>query len=68
MPRRGERCCAVVVLAPGESAITLADLAQHCIESGLAKQKIPEQIETIDLLPRNAMGKILKQDLRKAFA
>jgi acyl-CoA synthetase (AMP-forming)/AMP-acid ligase II len=65
--KTGERCCAVVVLAPGESAITLADLAQHCVDNGLAKQKIPEQIETIDLLPRNAMGKILKQELRARY-
>jgi acyl-CoA synthetase (AMP-forming)/AMP-acid ligase II len=65
--KTGERCCAVVVLAPGASALTLADLAQHCVENGLAKQKIPEQVEIVDVLPRNAMGKILKQELRARY-
>jgi len=65
--RTGERCCAVIVLADGAPTLTLADLAQHCAANGLAKQKVPEQIEFIDVLPRNAMGKILKQELRARY-
>ena len=65
--RTGERCCAVVVLAAGESTLTIPDLAQFCADNGLAKQKVPEQIELVDVLPRNAMGKILKQDLRTRY-
>jgi acyl-CoA synthetase (AMP-forming)/AMP-acid ligase II len=57
----------VVVLADGAPPLTLVDLAQHCAENGLAKQKVPEQIEFVDVLPRNAMGKILKQDLRTRY-
>jgi acyl-CoA synthetase (AMP-forming)/AMP-acid ligase II len=63
-PRTGERCCAVVVLAPEVEGLTLADLGAHCRASGLATQKIPEQIEIVTELPRNATGKILKHVLR----
>ena len=30
-------------------------------------QKIPEQLELIDALPRNAAGKMQKQELRRRF-
>ena len=66
-PKTGERCCAIVVLGEGAEKLTLADLAEFCGANGLAKQKVPEQIEFVDALPRNAMGKILKQDLRKQY-
>jgi acyl-CoA synthetase (AMP-forming)/AMP-acid ligase II len=66
-PRTGERACAVVVLADGVSELTLAELIEHCREQELANQKIPERIEIVTELPRNPMGKILKQELRKQF-
>jgi cyclohexanecarboxylate-CoA ligase len=65
--RTGERCCAVIVLAPRALRPTLADLVGHCRASGLAVQKAPEQLEFIDVMPRNSMGKILKHDLRATF-
>jgi acyl-CoA synthetase (AMP-forming)/AMP-acid ligase II len=65
--RTGERACALVVLAPGADPLTIADLADHCIARGLAKQKIPEQLEIIAELPRNPMGKVLKHELRAGF-
>jgi acyl-CoA synthetase (AMP-forming)/AMP-acid ligase II len=61
--RTGERVCAVVVPEP-EHTITLAVLAEHCDGEGLARQKWPEQLQLVDVVPRNAMGKILKQQLR----
>jgi acyl-CoA synthetase (AMP-forming)/AMP-acid ligase II len=64
-PRTGERCCAVVVLADGAAPITLPELAVHCKEHGLASYKIPEQFQVRDALPRNAMGKVLKHELRR---
>ena len=30
-------------------------------------QKIPEQLEIVDVIPRNPTGKILKNDLRKTY-
>lgn len=62
-PVKGELVCAVVVLRPG-GRVALADLVEHCRASGLARQKTPEAMEIVDELPRNSMGKILKQELR----
>jgi acyl-CoA synthetase (AMP-forming)/AMP-acid ligase II len=67
-PRTGERACAVVKLADGVTTLSLADLAEHCLELGLAKQKVPEQLEIVDEVPRNAMGKIQKPELRKRYS
>jgi cyclohexanecarboxylate-CoA ligase len=61
--RTGERVVAVVVLQEGNH-VELHDLRDHCRGEGLALQKCPEQLEIVDALPRNAMGKVLKQDLR----
>jgi acyl-CoA synthetase (AMP-forming)/AMP-acid ligase II len=63
---RGELCCAVVVLAAGES-LTLDALGEHCAALGLARQKVPERLEVVDELPRNATGKVLKPDLVQRF-
>jgi acyl-CoA synthetase (AMP-forming)/AMP-acid ligase II len=63
----GERVCAVVTLHPGR-AITLADLTRYCVEAGVMRQKIPEQLEIVESLPRNATGKVLKHELRTRFA
>ena len=67
-PDTGERACAIVVLAPGYESLTIPELAEHCQADGLAKQKIPEQLEIVDELPRNPMGKVLKHVLRKQLA
>jgi acyl-CoA synthetase (AMP-forming)/AMP-acid ligase II len=63
-PVSGERACAIVVLAPGYETLTIPELAAHCQAKGLAKQKIPEQLELVSELPRNPMGKVLKHVLR----
>jgi non-ribosomal peptide synthetase component E (peptide arylation enzyme) len=63
----GERCCAVVVMRDGAPRPTLADLADFCRAAGLAVQKIPEQLELVDALPRNASGKVLKYELQDQF-
>jgi acyl-CoA synthetase (AMP-forming)/AMP-acid ligase II len=65
--RTGERVCAVVVAEPG-CTVTLPQLAEHCRGQGMARQKCPEQVELVDVLPRNAMGKVRVQELRDRFA
>ncbi len=65
--RTGERCCAVAVAKPGAEP-ELADLARFCADAGLARQKLPEQLELVDALPRNASGKVLKHELRRRFS
>ena len=37
-------------------------------EKGLMIQKVPEQLERVDAVPRNPTGKILKHELRERFA
>ncbi len=62
--RRGERCCAVVVPADPARPPTLVDLTGFLRSKGLMFQKMPEQLETMSSLPRNAGGKVDKQTLR----
>ena len=57
----------MVVLKPGDVQVSLADLAEFCRGRGLANQKIPERIEIVDALPRNALGKVLKRELRATY-
>ncbi len=62
----GERVCAVVVPVAGEP-ITLDALNAHLREARIASYKLPERLEIRETLPRNALGKILKRDLRAAM-
>ena len=66
-PRTVERVCAVVVAAPG-ATIALDDVVAHCRGEGMTPFKIPERVEVVDAIPRNSMGKILKNELRARFA
>jgi cyclohexanecarboxylate-CoA ligase len=62
-PRTGEHVCACVVLREG-ATLDVAGLAAHCLDRGLAKMKLPEQVVVVDSIARNPMGKILKDQLR----
>lgn len=66
--RSGERACAVVVTAPGETPVTLDELCTFAREAGLMIQKLPEQLELVEVLPRNPTGKVLKHELRARFS
>ena len=65
---RGELCCAVVVLADGLDVLGLEDVADHCREQRLSRQKTPERLEIVEALPRSSTGKVLKQDLVARYA
>jgi cyclohexanecarboxylate-CoA ligase len=65
---RGEMVCAVVTLADAADPITLAEIAASMTEAGAMRQKIPERLEIIDAMPRNATGKIVKNDLRARYS
>ena len=66
-PQSGERVCACVVLKASAEALTLAEVRAFMIERGVMRQKIPEQLELLDELPRNATGKVRKDVLRTRF-
>lgn len=68
-PERGERVCAVVERAAGEADLELDDMVAHLRSAGLMLQKIPEQLEVVDALPRNdTLRKALKYRLRETYA
>ena len=64
---RGERVCAVVETPPGQEPLTFAEMQRVLQRRRLMTQKIPEQLEVVDPLPRNATFKILKYELVKQF-
>lgn len=65
---RGERVCAVVVMRPGRTAPAVADLGAWLTEAGLMRQKLPEQVEVVDVLPRTGLMKVAKSQLLTRFA
>jgi acyl-CoA synthetase (AMP-forming)/AMP-acid ligase II len=64
---RGEYVCAVVEPSPGAEQMTFEAMQEHCRARGLMVQKIPERLEVVDQLPRNATMKILKTELKKRY-
>ncbi|MGD6744067.1 class I adenylate-forming enzyme family protein [Streptomyces sp. BH106] len=65
---RGERVCAVLELRSGADRLTLPDLTTYLRDQGLSTFKLPEQLETLDALPRNeTLRKVLKYKLRERF-
>ena len=64
-PILGEKLCACIVARPGHSP-TLADLQRFLKDDKrVAVYKLPEYLLPVDSLPRNAVGKILKRQLRE---
>ena len=66
-PKTGERACAVVVMAEESTSLSLSEATGFLRSQQLIAQKLPEQLEVLDTLPRNATGKVLKHELRKRF-
>lgn len=65
--RVGERCCAVVALARPEVPLTFEEMTAFLRDHDLMVQKIPEQLEIVSHVPRNAAGKVLKGELRERY-
>jgi len=66
-PISGELACAVVVARAGGRPVTLEGIRQHMIDLNVMRQMIPERLEVVDALPRNATGKVLKYELQRRF-
>ncbi|MCB8910812.1 (2,3-dihydroxybenzoyl)adenylate synthase [Rhodococcus rhodochrous] len=62
----GERTCAFVV-TEGEAPKTLA-LKKFLRERGLAEYKIPDKVRFVDAFPVTGVGKISRNELRRALA
>lgn len=55
---------AYVVRAAGASDLGAEDVLAHC-RARLANFKVPREVRFVDLLPRNAAGKVVVDDLRR---
>jgi long-chain acyl-CoA synthetase len=63
-PERGEIVKAMVVARDG-AKISLSALEAHCLQH-LGKHKRPRQIEVVNELPKNFLGKVQRRRLREA--
>jgi acyl-CoA synthetase (AMP-forming)/AMP-acid ligase II len=61
----GERVVAIVVAEP-RATVTAESIKAEC-QARLARFKRPEQVIMVGLLPRNALGKVLKRELRERY-
>jgi malonyl-CoA/methylmalonyl-CoA synthetase len=61
----GEAVAAVVV-RKGDGDMTLETLKAWC-NGQLSSYKVPKQLQVVDALPRNAMGKVVKPSLKPMF-
>jgi acyl-CoA synthetase (AMP-forming)/AMP-acid ligase II len=66
-PVFGERACACVVVRPGITQLTLAELVDYMRGEGIAPYKLPERLEIFGELPRTAGGKLSKVTLRSSI-
>ena len=63
--RWGEVGMAIIVRKP-DQPLEEGDVIRHCL-GRLAKFKVPQSVAFVDMLPRNATGKVLKRELRTQF-
>ncbi|PLW70273.1 class I adenylate-forming enzyme family protein [Pseudohalioglobus lutimaris] len=61
--RLGERVCACLVMADATPTPELGALQEWLLARGLAKFKLPERIQVLDALPRNALDKVQRNAL-----
>lgn len=66
--RLGERSCAFIVVAAGQSEPSLGELTDFLRAKQIAVQKLPERVEVIDALPMTPVGKVRKNVLRDQIA
>jgi malonyl-CoA/methylmalonyl-CoA synthetase len=62
----GEAVVALIVPRPG--AMIDETIVQSAVNDELARYKQPRRIIVVDDLPRNAMGKVQKKELREIYA
>jgi len=62
----GESLFAAIVMQPGKN-LTKEQLIEHC-RSRIGGYKVPRQMVFLPALPKSAMGKILKTEIRKQFS
>jgi len=66
--RSGERVVAIVATAEGAEPLGFDEMVEFLKGEGLMIIKVPEQLEHLDVIPRNPAGKVVKQDLKARYA
>jgi cyclohexanecarboxylate-CoA ligase len=66
-PASGERACAVVASREAGDPLGFEEMVEFLKGKGIMTQKLPEQLELVDVLPRNPTGKVLKHELRDKY-
>ncbi|WP_022957787.1 class I adenylate-forming enzyme family protein [Spongiibacter tropicus] len=64
----GERICACVVPVSQELAPSLDDIVRYLQAKGVSRIKLPERLELLEVLPRNALGKVQRFVLQEQIA
>jgi cyclohexanecarboxylate-CoA ligase len=62
----GEKVGVVAVLAEGET-ITLNEIIEFLTDKKIAKFKMPEDLRTVNTLPKNPVGKVIRRELKDLF-
>jgi long-chain acyl-CoA synthetase len=62
-PYRGETVKSFVVLKPGEK-LSEEEIGGYCRDR-LAAYKVPKKIEFLESLPKSAIGKILRREIKE---
>ena len=57
-----------IALDETKGAFGFEDMVTFLKSHDLMVQKLPEQMEILDAIPRNAAGKVLKEQLRTQFS
>jgi acyl-CoA synthetase (AMP-forming)/AMP-acid ligase II len=63
--RLGEVGCAFVVVASGDDVEAAPEQIKAWAKDEMANYKVPREVRTIEALPLNASGKVLKTELRR---
>ena len=61
----GEKVCACVVPLEDAEPPTLETVREHLSSKGVARFKLPERLEVFAALPRNPLGKVMRNVLRE---
>lgn len=64
-PRTGDEDVCVVAVPKTDQRVTLGDIKAFLKDKDVAAYKVPRKLVVLDALPRNALGKVMKREIRE---